>query len=245
MSESDVFLLPSVFEGTPLTLMEAMHSGLPIVTTDVCGMRDVIRNGESGILVPIRSPGNIAQAINQLAGDSELRQRLGRRVVFGPNRFRAFGRRLDSGLVPLQGFFHGVPEAGHGQMAVVAFGVAAAVSPEHDLVRRQEHAKPGAVVIELEEVQVDTNDAIQADDIVLIPAFGVPAADMELLRNKRCVIVDTTCGSVLNVWKNVERYARSGVTSVIHGKFEHEGAVADITRTYVRQQLRSKFVVLE
>jgi 4-hydroxy-3-methylbut-2-enyl diphosphate reductase len=77
----------------------------------------------------------------------------------------------------------------------------------------------------------DKYDAIQADDIVLIPAFGVPAADMELLRNKRCVIVDTTCGSVLNVWKNVERYARSGVTSVIHGKFEHEETNATFSRT--------------
>jgi 4-hydroxy-3-methylbut-2-enyl diphosphate reductase len=74
-------------------------------------------------------------------------------------------------------------------------------------------------------------DQIQADDVVLIPAFGVPAADMELLRSKGCVVVDTTCGSVLNVWKNVERYARSGVTSVIHGKFEHEETNATFSRT--------------
>src|SRR6185369_129282 len=77
----------------------------------------------------------------------------------------------------------------------------------------------------------DKYEQIQADDVVLIPAFGVPAIDMELLRKRGCVIVDTTCGSVLNVWKNVERYARSGVTSVIHGKFEHEETNATFSRT--------------
>src|SRR4051812_10826082 len=65
-------------------------------------------------------------------------------------------------------------------------------------------------------------DEVQKDDVVLIPAFGIPAADIDLLAKKGCIIVDTTCGSVLNVWKNVERYARAGVTSVIHGKSEHE-----------------------
>jgi glycosyltransferase involved in cell wall biosynthesis len=77
MSESDVFLLPSVFEGTPLTLMEAMHSGLPVVTTDVCGMRDVIENNRNGLLVPVRSPDEIARVINLLAGSESLRESLG------------------------------------------------------------------------------------------------------------------------------------------------------------------------
>ena len=53
---ADVFVLPSLFEGTPLTLLEAMRSGLPLVTTDTCGMKDVIRSGVNGLLVPIRSP---------------------------------------------------------------------------------------------------------------------------------------------------------------------------------------------
>ena len=69
------------------------------------------------------------------------------------------------------------------------------------------------------------------DDVVMIPAFGVPVSCMELLIKKGCVIVDTTCGSVINVWKNVERYARAGVTSVIHGKFEHEETEATFSRT--------------
>jgi 4-hydroxy-3-methylbut-2-enyl diphosphate reductase len=59
-------------------------------------------------------------------------------------------------------------------------------------------------------------------DVVILPAFGVPVAELQHLRAKGCVLVDTTCGSVLNVWKNVHRYARDGFTSVIHGKHYHE-----------------------
>jgi 4-hydroxy-3-methylbut-2-enyl diphosphate reductase len=60
------------------------------------------------------------------------------------------------------------------------------------------------------------------DDVVIIPAFGVTIADFETLRAIGCVTVDTTCGSVLNVWKRVEAYARDGFTSLIHGKHYHE-----------------------
>jgi 4-hydroxy-3-methylbut-2-enyl diphosphate reductase len=59
-------------------------------------------------------------------------------------------------------------------------------------------------------------------DVVILPAFGVSVAELQHLRSKGCVLVDTTCGSVLNVWKNVHRYARDGFTSVIHGKHYHE-----------------------
>src|SRR4029078_13458233 len=68
----------------------------------------------------------------------------------------------------------------------------------------------------------DKYDIREKYDGVIIPAFGIPASEIELLNRKGCVVVDTTCGSVLNVWKNVERYARLGVTSVIHGKYEPE-----------------------
>jgi len=74
---SDLFLLPSLFEGTPLTLIEAMMSGLPIVTTATCGMKDVIRSEENGLLIPIRSPAAIVTAMERLVGDKQLRVRLG------------------------------------------------------------------------------------------------------------------------------------------------------------------------
>jgi 4-hydroxy-3-methylbut-2-en-1-yl diphosphate reductase len=59
-------------------------------------------------------------------------------------------------------------------------------------------------------------------DVVLLPAFGVTIQDFERLRAIGCVLVDTTCGSVLNVWKRVESYARDGFTALIHGKHYHE-----------------------
>src|SRR5262245_45637928 len=76
----------------------------------------------------------------------------------------------------------------------------------------------------------DKYDAVAKEDVVIVPAFGIPACDFDLLSKKGCVVVDTTCGSVLNVWKNVERYARLGVTSIIHGKVEHEETQATFSR---------------
>jgi 4-hydroxy-3-methylbut-2-enyl diphosphate reductase len=63
---------------------------------------------------------------------------------------------------------------------------------------------------------------VEAQDVVILPAFGVPVGELSHLRAKGCILVDTTCGSVLNVWKNVHRYARDGFTAVIHGKHYHE-----------------------
>jgi 4-hydroxy-3-methylbut-2-enyl diphosphate reductase len=78
----------------------------------------------------------------------------------------------------------------------------------------------------LEELPEDLGPA----DVVILPAFGVPSRTFEALRNRGCILVDTTCGSVLNVWKNVERYAREGFTSIIHGKYDHEETRATVSR---------------
>jgi 4-hydroxy-3-methylbut-2-enyl diphosphate reductase len=64
--------------------------------------------------------------------------------------------------------------------------------------------------------------AVTPSDVVILPAFGVTIHDFETLRGVGCILVDTTCGSVLNVWKRVESYARDGFTAVIHGKYYHE-----------------------
>jgi len=64
--------------------------------------------------------------------------------------------------------------------------------------------------------------ALTADDVVILPAFGVTVEDLVRLDTLGCTLVDTTCGSVLNVWKNVRRYASDGFTSIIHGKHWHE-----------------------
>ena len=63
---------------------------------------------------------------------------------------------------------------------------------------------------------------IVATDVVLMPAFGVTVKDFQRLRDLGCVLVDTTCGSVLNVWKRVDSYAKDGFTALIHGKAYHE-----------------------
>jgi 4-hydroxy-3-methylbut-2-enyl diphosphate reductase len=63
---------------------------------------------------------------------------------------------------------------------------------------------------------------VTPEDVVIIPAFGVTLHDFEALRALGCILVDTTCGSVLNVWKRVESYSRDGFTAIIHGKYWHE-----------------------
>jgi 4-hydroxy-3-methylbut-2-en-1-yl diphosphate reductase len=63
---------------------------------------------------------------------------------------------------------------------------------------------------------------VRPEDVVILPAFGVTVDDFARLRELGCVMVDTTCGSVLNVWKRVESYARDGFTALIHGKHYHE-----------------------
>jgi 4-hydroxy-3-methylbut-2-en-1-yl diphosphate reductase len=65
-------------------------------------------------------------------------------------------------------------------------------------------------------------DAVGSDDVVILPAFGVTVSMLEQLDRRGCTLIDTTCGSVLNVWKNVRRYAEGAYTSIIHGKVWHE-----------------------
>jgi 4-hydroxy-3-methylbut-2-enyl diphosphate reductase len=68
----------------------------------------------------------------------------------------------------------------------------------------------------------DAIDTVGPNDVVILPAFGVTVAMLQQLERRGCTLVDTTCGSVLNVWKNVRRYAEGGFTSIIHGKVWHE-----------------------
>lgn len=67
-----------------------------------------------------------------------------------------------------------------------------------------------------------TVDDVTQDDVAILPAFGVTVEDLDALRAKGCVLVDTTCGSVLNVWRRVRQYAREGFTALVHGKYAHE-----------------------
>jgi len=79
-------------------------------------------------------------------------------------------------------------------------------------------------------------------DVVILPAFGVTVRDFERLRAVGCVLVDTTCGSVLNVWKRVDSYAKDGFTAVIHGKFYHEETKA--TSSQVTKYAGGQYLVV-
>jgi 4-hydroxy-3-methylbut-2-enyl diphosphate reductase len=74
-------------------------------------------------------------------------------------------------------------------------------------------------------------DTLGPEDVVLLPAFGAPVGWVNRLRERGCILVDTTCGSVLSVWKRVARYAKKDFTSVIHGKYYHEETKATASQT--------------
>jgi 4-hydroxy-3-methylbut-2-enyl diphosphate reductase len=65
-------------------------------------------------------------------------------------------------------------------------------------------------------------ESLRTGDVVIIPAFGTEVATRRKLEEKGCLMVDTTCGDVMSVWKRVRQYSRESVTSIIHGKARHE-----------------------
>lgn len=85
-------------------------------------------------------------------------------------------------------------------------------------------------------------DELQPDDVVILPAFGASLELLSELRAKGCTLVDTTCGSVIQVWNRVEEYARDGFTSVIHGRFSHEETVSTCSR--IARYPQGRYIVL-
>ena len=68
----------------------------------------------------------------------------------------------------------------------------------------------------------DEMECLMAEDVVIIPAFGTEVRTRTKLEEKGCILVDTTCGDVMSVWKRVRQYSKESVTSIIHGKARHE-----------------------
>lgn len=85
LSAFDIYVLPSLWEGLPLGMIEAMLTGLPIVATDVGGVPEVLRDGENALLVPPGDSDALASALCRLAGSSELRCRLGEKACAHAN----------------------------------------------------------------------------------------------------------------------------------------------------------------
>lgn len=77
--EADIICMPSYREGLPRGLIEAASCGLPIVTADVPGCREIVRDGDNGLLVPVRDGPATADALRRLIADTALRERMGRR----------------------------------------------------------------------------------------------------------------------------------------------------------------------
>jgi len=77
LAVTDIFVLPSYREGTPVTVLEAMAMGLPVVATDVPGCREAVIHGETGFLVPPRNVDELIQAIQKLIENPELRKQMG------------------------------------------------------------------------------------------------------------------------------------------------------------------------
>ena len=88
LQKADVFLLPSKFEGMPMTIIEAMGTGLPVVATAVGGVPDMLRSGESGMLVS-QEPREVADAVLKLLQQEELRRTLGENARKDSARFGA------------------------------------------------------------------------------------------------------------------------------------------------------------
>ncbi len=98
---SDIFALPSHFEGLPMSVIEAMLTALPVVASDIRGPREQVVDGETGLLVPPGAPAPLAAALARLAADPALRARMGAAGTGAGNRAlrREAGAGADGGVV--------------------------------------------------------------------------------------------------------------------------------------------------
>ena len=86
-------------------------------------------------------------------------------------------------------------------------------------------------IVSLPWVDLDASyDDLTEDDVVIVPAFGAPTLFMNKVEERGCYVVDTTCGDVMKVWRRVRGYANDGITSIIHGKSNHEETRATASR---------------
>ena len=99
LAAADIFALPSHFEGLPMSIIEAMLTGLPVVSTNIRGPREQVMDGQTGFLVPPFTTAPLANALNKLVADPVLRTTMGeagrRRALARYNEAAVVGRTLD------------------------------------------------------------------------------------------------------------------------------------------------------
>lgn len=100
-------------------------------------------------------------------------------------------------------------------------------------------------IVSLPWKEIDsTYEDLTPDDVVIVPAFGAPTSFMEKVEEKGCYTVDTTCGDVMKVWRRVRGYAKDGITSIIHGKENHEETRATASRALGEKKNGHYLVIL-
>ncbi len=86
-AKNDIFIFPSLVEGTPLAVQEAMAAGMAVITTETCGMVDLIENDYNGLLIPPADSVALENAIWRLSQDPQLRMKLGQAAQESMRRF--------------------------------------------------------------------------------------------------------------------------------------------------------------
>lgn len=100
-------------------------------------------------------------------------------------------------------------------------------------------------IVSLPWREIDSSyDDLRSEDVVIVPAFGAPTHFMAKIEKRGCYTVDTTCGDVMKVWRRVRGYAKDGVTSIIHGKSDHEETLATASRALGEDGLGHYLVIL-
>ena len=100
-------------------------------------------------------------------------------------------------------------------------------------------------IVSLPWREIDSSyEDLTEDDVVIVPAFGAPTHFMDKIEERGCYTVDTTCGDVMKVWRRVRGYAKDGITSIIHGKADHEETRATSSRALGEQGKGHYLVIL-
>lgn len=99
----------------------------------------------------------------------------------------------------------------------------------HNPIVNKQLADMGIKTLPWKELSHDY-DQLSSDDIVIVPAFGAPTHFMNKLADQGCHVIDTTCGDVMKVWRRIKSFTKDNITTIIHGKYNHEETQATISR---------------